>query len=170
MEKDACLPVTSAIIERNHQGKKQILIATRDKPNKDSVYSGTIEIPAGKITKYENVYEAMKREVKEETGLTITKIHPDIKTKTHSVKDDGSFAFMPFCCQQQLKNGKPWIGFVFICEVEDTPPIDRVGETKDVRWIDYEELKEIFESTPEKIFTLQLSVLDYYFNNREKTL
>ena len=93
----------------------------------------------------------------------ITKVIPDIKTKIHSPKDDGAFAFVPFCCQQQLKNGKPWIGFVFLCEAEGNPK-DNPDETKDVRWMDYEELKEIFQKTPEKIFTLHLGALDLYFN------
>jgi len=160
-------PVISAIIERKKNGKKQILVATRWKPKKDPIYSGTLEIPAGHIDEFENVYDTVKREVKEETGLDIIKIKPDIKTKVHSPKNDGSFAFVPFCCQQQLKNGKPWIGFVFICEVADTEPKENPEETKDIHWIDYGVLKKIFEETPEKIFTLQLGVLDFYFNYKE---
>jgi 8-oxo-dGTP pyrophosphatase MutT (NUDIX family) len=161
-----CLPVVSAIIEREKDGEVEILIQTRWKFNKDPVYSGTIEIPAGKIPAYENVYDAVHREVLEETGLKIIDIYPNIKTKTHNVKDDGSFAFQPFCCQQQIKNGQPWIGFVFICKVKDEKPKNRKNETKDVRWIKKSELKQIFEKTPEKIFTLQLGVLEFYFNKK----
>jgi 8-oxo-dGTP pyrophosphatase MutT (NUDIX family) len=107
----------------------------------------------------------LKREVFEETGLKIKAIKPDVKTSIHSPKNDASFAFIPFCCQQQLKGGKPWIGFVFLCEVEDGEPKAQADEVRDVRWMKREELRRIIEETPEKIFTLQLGVLDYYLKN-----
>jgi 8-oxo-dGTP pyrophosphatase MutT (NUDIX family) len=162
--KELCIPVISAIIERKQNGKKQVLMMTRWKPKHDPVYSGTLEIPAGRIPAYMNVYDAVRQEVFEETGLTITKIIPETKTKIYSPNKDGAFAFVPFCCQQQLKNGEPWIGFVFLCQAKGEPK-ENPDETKDVRWMDYDELKKIFEKTPEKIFTLQLGVLDYYFKN-----
>ncbi|PID30862.1 hypothetical protein CSA80_05085 [Candidatus Saccharibacteria bacterium] len=160
-----CIPVISAIIERDHDGDTEILVQTRWKLERDPEYSGTLEIPAGSIDKYEHVYDAVHREVLEETGLKVLEIYPNIKTKTHSPKNDGSFAFQAFCCQQQIKGGKPWVGFVFICKVEDKEPIARQDECKDIKWIKKSELKNIFETSPEKIFTLHLGVLDYYFNS-----
>ena len=166
MQTKPSLPVVTAIIERQQEGKTQVLVQTRWKPDRDPVYSGTLEIPAGVIDEYENVYEALKREVFEETGLTITKIKPDNKTKTYTTgKDDASFGFMPFCCYQQLKNGRPWIGFAFLCEVEDREPMPQLEEVKNIRWMDKEELRSIFTTTPEQIFALQLGVLDYYFKS-----
>ncbi len=160
------IPIVSAIIERQHNGKTQVLVQTRWKPDRDPVYSGTLEIPAGWIDEYENVYDALKREVLEETGLVITKIKPNLQTPTHSTnKNDASFAFMPFCCQQQLQGGKPYIGFVFLCEVEDGEPTAQESEVKNIRWLDKDELKKIFIEQPNSIFTLQLGVLDYYFLN-----
>lgn len=155
----------SAIIERNRDGFVEVLIQTRWKPDRDKEYSGTFEIPAGWIEKYENVYSALEREIFEETGLRVIKIYPDVYSKTYSPRADASFAFLPFCGQQQLKGGKPWIGFVFVCQVSDAEPIPQKDEVKDIRWIKKEELKKIFESTPEKVFTLQLGVLDFYFNH-----
>lgn len=164
METKPSLPVVSAIIERIHDRQTQVLVQTRWKPERDPVYSGTLEIAAGVIDEYENVYDALKREVLEETGLTIKKFTPDNKTKIYSTgKDDASFGFMPFCCHQQLKNGRPWIGFAFLCEVEDAEPKPQQEEVKDIIWIDKEELRRIFTETPDKIFALQLGVLDYYF-------
>lgn len=159
-----CIPVVSAIIERQHGGETEVLVQTRWKPDRDAEYSGTLEIPAGWIDEYENVYEALKREILEETGLKVTAIKPDIKTKIHSPKEDGAFAFIPFCCQQQVKGGKPWIGFVFLCQVEDKEPIAQESEVKGIRWMKKSELKELFQTKPESVFTLQLGVLDYYFN------
>ncbi len=163
-EHEVNIPVVSAIIERVKNGETEILIQTRWKPQGDPVYSGTIEIPAGWVDLYESVYDALKREIKEETGLTVTKIKPDIKTKVHSPKNDGAFAFVPFCCQQQIKGGRPWIGFVFLCEVADEEPVAQAEEVKDIRWVTKAELKRLFTEQPEKFFTLQLPVIDYYLN------
>jgi 8-oxo-dGTP pyrophosphatase MutT (NUDIX family) len=159
------IPIVSAIIEREHNGEREILVQTRWKPERDPQYSGTLEIPAGGIHPYENVYDAVKREVWEETGLRVTRFSPDIQTKIYAPKDDDCFAFVPFCCQQQLKGGLPRVGFVFLCHVEDAEPVPQHDEVRDIRWMKVSELRQIFAETPEKIFTLQLGVLEYYLHN-----
>ena len=42
---DVNVPIVSAIIEREHNGEKEILVQTRWKPERDPLYSGTLEIP-----------------------------------------------------------------------------------------------------------------------------
>lgn len=161
------ISAVTIIIERIVDGEIEILIQTRWKPDKDPVYSGCIEIPGGGIEVFENIYDTIKREVYEETGLNVVEIKPDIKSQLYTPKNDAAFAFMPFCCEQQLKNGKPWIGFVFICQVENKTPIDQKSENKNVRWINKNEFQEIFTNSPEKIFTFQLGALEFYFNKEK---
>lgn len=161
---DVNVPIVSAIIEREHEGEKEILIQTRWKPEKDPLYSGTLEIPAGGIHTYENVYDAVKREVLEETGLQVTGFYPDIRTQIYAPQDDDCFAFVPFCCQQQLKGGLPRVGFVFLCQVEEAKPVPSPAEVREIHWMKTSALRKIFEETPERIFTLQLGVLDYYLH------
>jgi 8-oxo-dGTP pyrophosphatase MutT (NUDIX family) len=162
---DVNVPIVSAIIEREHNGEREILVQTRWKPERDPQDSGTLEIPAGGIHPYENVYDAVKREVLEETGLRVSNFYPDIRTKTYAPRDDDCFAFVPFCCQQQLKGGLPRVGFVFLCQVEDAEPVPQHDEVRDIRWINVSELRQIFEETPERICTLQLGVLEYYLQH-----
>lgn len=102
----------------------EVLIQTRWKPQNDPVYSGTFEFPAGTLDKpYENIYETLSCEIDEKCGLKLKYIRHDSKTQiVHTNKKDAVFGFRPFCYTQQLKNGKPWIGFVFICEVENDEP------------------------------------------------
>jgi 8-oxo-dGTP pyrophosphatase MutT (NUDIX family) len=159
---DVNVPIVSAIIEREHHGEREILVQTRWKPERNPQYSGTLEIPAGGIHPYENVYDAVKREVLEETGLRVTGFYLDIRTKIYAPKDDDCFAFVPFCCQQQLKGGVPRVGFVFVWHVEDAEPVPQHDEVRDIRWMKVSELRQIIEETPERIFTLQLGVLEYY--------
>ena len=135
--------VVSVIVKREGSEEPEILVQTRWKPERDPQYSGTLEIPAGAIDVYENVYDALKREVYEETGLKVKQITPDIKTKMYSPRDDDAFAFVPFCCQQQAKGGIPRVGFVFICTVEEGDPVPQQGETKDIQWMKKSELKKL---------------------------
>ncbi|MEA3429805.1 MAG: NUDIX hydrolase [Nanoarchaeota archaeon] len=157
------IPMVSCIIERVKKGETEVLVQTRWKPQDDPKYSGLFELPGGKVRKFENIFKCLKREVYEETGLNVVKVTSE-KTKKYSVKKDGAFAFKPFCCIQQVKAGRPWIGFVFVVEVSGR--LKKNGDdTKDVHWIKKKDLKTIFDKTPKEIFTLHLGALDMYFKS-----
>jgi ubiquinone/menaquinone biosynthesis C-methylase UbiE/8-oxo-dGTP pyrophosphatase MutT (NUDIX family) len=159
------IPYVGAIVERDNNGIKEVLLSTRWKPHADPVYSGTFEFPAGVLDKpYESVYDTVAREIEEEVGLTLKAIKGEDKTKVYSPKgSDEIIAFRPFCCTQQLKDGKPWIGFVFIVEVEDGEPKAQLSETKDAKWVAADEVKRLVESSPEQFFGLELPAWEYYF-------
>lgn len=163
-----CIPYVGGIIERTNNGEVELLIQTRWKPERDPIYSGTLEFPAGVLDKpFESVFDALSREIKEETGLELKNIYDKSITKEFSPKgNDKSVGFRPFCCTQQLIEGKPWIGFIFLCEVEDGEIVSQESEAKDARWIKKTELKEIFEKTPERLFTLEIPAWEYYFKER----
>ena len=161
--------VVSVIIERERDGDVEVLVQTRWKPDRDPVYSGTLEIPAGGIKAYEDIYEAAKREVREETGLRVVSFYPDIRTQAYAPREDDCFAFVPFCCQQQLRGGVPRIGIVFVCRVADAEPRPGRGEVREVFWLKRSQLQELLAHQPEKVFTLQLPVLDYYLSYRKAT-
>lgn len=160
------IPFVGAIIERENNGTREILIQTRWKPKSDPIYSGTFEFPAGKLDKaYENIYDTLAREILEECGLRLKRIKQDSRTRViHTNKDDAVFGFRPFCCTQQLKNGKPWIGFVFICEVENGTPKSQSSECKDVKWMPVTDIEAIFKQSPEQFFSLELPAWEYYFS------
>ena len=160
------IPYAGAIIERTHNGVRELMLQTRWKPHADPLYSGTLEFPAGVLDKpYESVYDTVAREIKEESGLTLKSIRGDNKTKVYSPQgSDEIIAFRPFCCTQQLKDGKPWIGFVFVCEVEDGEPKAQLSEAKDAKWVPTSEVKRLFEETPEQFFGIELPAWEYYFN------
>jgi hypothetical protein len=42
--------------------------------------------------------------------IRVTRFRPDIRTRTHSQRGDDVFAFVPFCCQQQV-SGTSRVGF-----------------------------------------------------------
>lgn len=161
------IPVISAIIERKGESETEILIQTRIS-SYDDLYQGTIEIPAGRINSFENLYDTIKREVKEETGLEVLEIGQaaDAETAT-TFRSDGAIVFQPFCCQQLTKGNIPWIGFVFLVKVKEGKLIPEKGHTQDLRWVKLSELKELLSNSKDKIFTLQLPVLKYYLKHKE---
>ncbi len=167
-ESKYAIPVISAIIEKKIKGEPHILIQTRIS-DYDKEYHGTIEIPAGRIDSFESVYDTIKREVKEETGLDVIEIYPKPETRKYkTIRNDEAIAFETFCCQQIIKGNIPWIGFVFICKVREGDFIPEENHTKDHRWVSLEELESLITKEPDKIFTLQLPVLEKFLRERQK--
>lgn len=165
IHEEQAVACVGAIIERDSKGTKEVFVQTRWKPGGDPKYSGTLEFPIGRLDiPFENIFETLAHEIKSETGLTLQKIKGEDKTEIVSPNSDAAFGFKPFCCVQQLKNGKPWIGFIFICQVEPgVEPKAQLSESKDPKWVTVPELKKQFDKSPEKFFTLQLPAWEYYF-------
>lgn len=161
--------IVSAILLRKNEGAYKIFLQTRWKPDVSPMYSGMIEIPAGCVDSYENVYDTLQREVLEETNLRITSIIGDYQGDILQPRSgDRAFVFRPFLCQQALEtqNGLPWVGFVFLCEVEGEMKMED-REAKDPKWVSIEELRELLAKNPEIIFPLQLPVLRYFAENAD---
>lgn len=53
-------PVVGAIIEKQYDGKKYLLIQQRNKEN-DGIETRMTEIPAGKIREYESIFDIIGR-------------------------------------------------------------------------------------------------------------
>ena len=65
-------PAVGAIITKQTDNNEFILVQNRKKNSTDGT-DGLLEIPAGKIREYENIFDALRREVWEETGLKVEK-------------------------------------------------------------------------------------------------
>jgi hypothetical protein len=167
------VPCVGAIIERNNNGTQEVYVQTRWKPGSDPKYSGTLEFPIGRLdTLYENIFKTLAHEINSESGLTLKAVKGDSRTKIVSPQgDDAVFGFQPFCCVQQLKNGKPWIGFIFVCEVEPgVEPKTQLSESKDARWAKAGDVQKLLKTSPEKFFTLELPAWEYYFSQNNQCL
>jgi 8-oxo-dGTP diphosphatase len=94
------LAVSAAIV---HDGK--VLIVRRDRPPADGVYT----LPGGLVEAGETLIEAVTREVREETALTIAPValagHREVITQD----SDGKFErhFVILCFASQLISGTP---------------------------------------------------------------
>lgn len=152
------IPFVGAIIERTRNGKKQIVVQIRDKES-DPVYSGAIEIPGGKFRAFEDVFVALRREVREECGLEITFIDGKNKRIDYPNREDISSEIIPFCVTQMQRG--PFIGIIFLCTAKGKL-VQKTNETKKARWINVDELRTIVNQHPERIYTAFLAPLKKY--------
>lgn len=152
------IPFVGAIIEKEEFNEKYILIQVREKTS-DKIYRGSLEIPGGKMRAYEDIYESLRREVKEESGLDISFIEGEKDKRSFKNKDHHSSLIEPFCVTQMAEG--PFIGIIFLCKATGIPAL-KTDETKEAHWMRVSELKKIVEETPEKIFTAFLAPLVKY--------
>lgn len=99
-------PCVGAIIEKVIDDKKYILVQTRQKRDGGET-NGLLEIPAGKIREYEDIFSALRREVWEETGLTVTRIQGEesaVSTEAAGIK---TVSVTPYCTTQNLSGPIP---------------------------------------------------------------
>lgn len=91
-----------------------------------------IEIPAGKIREYENIFLALRREVWEETGLKITQIYGEDSTVDTQTGNVSTLSFQPFCITRNLSGAYSIILNTFLYEAEGNL-IESTNETENVR-------------------------------------
>ena len=154
------VPCVAAIIEKITNNEKYILIQTRQKED-GAETNGMLEVPAGKIREYENIFRALRREVKEETGLTITKILGEDRQISNLIGSNEVISYTPYCVTQNLSGAYSIILNTFLCEAEGEL-LTETNESQNIHWMKIEELKKIFKNNPEKIFLLHINALQKY--------
>lgn len=162
MKEIFAIPCVGAIIERTSDEERYILVQTRQKAGGGET-NGLLELPAGKIREYENIFSALRREVFEETGLCITRIHGEENAFFTETEGYTTVSFEPFCTTQNLSGAYSIILHTFLCEAEGEPLHD-TDETQNIRWIKVDDIRVLVEQHPEKIFMMHINALKKYFN------
>ena len=155
-------PCVGAIIEKVTDNEKYILVQTRQKEDGNET-NGMLEIPAGKIREYEDIFSTLRREVWEETGLKITKIYGEgaaVWTQTGGVT---TISFSPYCVTQNLSGAYSIILNTFLCEAEGDL-IESTNETENVHWEKVSEIERLVSENPEKIFFMHVNALRKYLH------
>ena len=154
-------PCAGAIIEKIIDGEKHILLQTRQKSGGGDT-NGKLELPAGKIREYESIFTALRREVFEETGLTVTKIKNENKLFSKFVGDFETISAEPFCVTQNLSGAYSIILLTFVCEA-DGDLLESTDETQNIRWVNADFVRRMLLDEPEKFFFIHLNALKKYF-------
>lgn len=159
-------PGVGGIIEKNIDGVDYILVQDRCKKDAKSEY-GLLEIPAGKIREFENVFDCLRREVWEETGLKVTNIKGE---KEAIVIDSNGYkvlSYSPFSCSQSIQGSYPIIVQIFICNA-DGELLNKSNETNNIRWISLIKLKELLESNISLFYPMHVITLEKYIKMKLK--
>ncbi len=160
------IPVVLGIIEREGAKGEEILIQTRNKPAIDLENTGKLELPGGLIEKREMAFEAVVREIREETGLKV-EVKNESQILSSKISKKSSLAFEPFCCVQQKVGDRAYIGTAFLCRVTGGKLNDSNAESKDHEWISLRELETLL-SKPEQFFNLCVPVLKKYLESKKQ--
>lgn len=160
MKETFAIPAVGAIIIKKTENEEFILVQNRKKNNGDGM-DGLLEIPAGKIREYENIFDALRREVWEETGLHLTNIQGEEDSIFLDVDGNKTISLSPYCVTQNLSGAYSIILNTFLCEAEGEL-LERTNETENIRWMKKDELKQIVDNSPERIFLMHVNALRKY--------
>ena len=155
-------PCVGAIIEKYIDGEKYILLQTRFKADGGDT-NGKLELPAGKIREYESIMTALRREVYEETGLTVTKVMGSDSEFATCIGKVETVSVKPFCVTQNLSGAYSIILLTFICEAEGDL-LDSTDETQNIRWAKADCVRQSVIDEPEQFFFMHINALKKYFN------
>jgi 8-oxo-dGTP pyrophosphatase MutT (NUDIX family) len=102
-----------AIIERDMPQGREIVLQVRNKPHEGGKW---LELPGGRIEPFESLVDALRREVREETGLELTHIE-GLGDCIQSCSDNTQVECLaPFAAYQTLRGPVDSLGLYFRCQ------------------------------------------------------
>ena len=147
-----------AIIERSGQDGTEILVQVRNKP-----YEGgkSIELPGGRVEAFESLVEALRREVREETGLELTSIEGlETRIETNGASTNVE-CIRPLAAYQTLHGPVDSMGVYFRCRAEGQL-LAAGDETERPRWMPVAEIARLMKDDPEQFSFVDRAGLLFY--------
>ncbi|MCL2195722.1 MAG: NUDIX hydrolase [Oscillospiraceae bacterium] len=132
-----------AIIERTFNGRKEVIIQWRNKHGE-----GCYEFPSERIEAFESFYDALRREVKEETGLDLVHATGQANRTQAEGGDWLVENFKPFSVYQTLAGPVDSLGAHFICHATGEL-LTQGDDSTNIQWISLDELKALL-ATPKQ--------------------
>ncbi len=160
------IPGAGALIISDINGETCILTQIRSKPDAPSE-EGLFEIPAGKIRAFENIFDTIKREVKEETGLEVIEIAGENLSTIYEGNSYKVLNFKPFSCSQNLSGTYPIMVFVFICKVEGTL-LPRSDEARNYKWLSINDVKRLLDTSVNSFYPMHVDTIRNFIKHSEE--
>lgn len=127
-----------ALVIRETDNKKQLIIQLRQRKGEPEVY----ELPGGRINEYEKIVDGLKREVMEETGLTVKNIYGEQDSVITTGNAFSMECIKPYAAYQTIEGPVDSFGIYFLCEAEGEL-LKKGDDTADVHWADTVELHKL---------------------------
>lgn len=153
-------PGVGGIIEQIIDNAKYILLQERYKDDAP-LEAGLIEIPAGKIREFENIYDCLRREIKEETGLDVVEIDGEADSIIFEANGYKVLSYEPFASAQNVEGTYPIMVQTFICRVKGDLA-KSTNETKFLRWVPVEGLEDLLEEQCNRFYPMHVNTLRKY--------
>lgn len=155
-------PAAGGIIERIVDGEIFVLLQERYKGN--DCEDGLLEIPAGKIREFENIYDCLKREIFEETGLEVTYIEGEEDSVIVEHNGYKVLNYTPFSCSQNVEGDYPIMVQVFICRASGKE-VDESNESRNLRWVSLDDLRDMLKDET-SFYPMHVSTLKKYLKSK----
>lgn len=151
-----------AIIERTTDEGLEIVIQTRIKPGEKE----QLELPGGQIEQFESLITALGREVKEETGLTVTEIEGSDTVLTVEHGDEKVEVVRPFAVYQTISGPVDSMGVYFRCRAEGDL-LKEGDHTEEPRWVKVSDLGQRLREDPAAFSWVDRAGLSFYLKSLE---
>jgi len=126
------------LVVRKSANGKQLLIQLRKRAGEPESY----ELPGGRINEYEKMLDGLRREIMEETGLTVEMIHGEQDSVITTGRSFSMECIKPYASYQTIEGPVDSFGVYFLCEAEGEP--QREGDdSADVHWAGFTEVRTL---------------------------
>jgi len=138
-----------AVIERDGEHGREVLLQVRAKPGQPR----TLELPGGQLDPFESIPAALRREVKEETGMTVTTFLDDPRATTSGAPGWDVECLTPAFVYQTTR-----VGFFFRVQASGEP-LTRGDHAEAPRWVPVRDLRAQIHTRPVDFNWLTLAAL-----------
>lgn len=130
-----------------------LLVQRREKPDR---YRGRFELPGGRVRANESLYDAIVREVLEESALSVRRVFPDLVERSDCFGATAR-ASNPLAVAEAMTPAGLVVGHYFACEATGKP--QSTAEGGEHRWLELDELYRRLSESPEDFATLDRAAL-----------